>query len=140
MNPILKNILAVFTGVIVGSVVNMAIVMNGHHLIPYPEGMILGDMDSLNQYLPQFELKHFIMPFLAHSLGTFVGALLAFKIAATHQYKFAMAIGAWFLLGGIANEMMLNSPSWYTGVDILFAYIPVAYLAVYTAQKGLEKE
>lgn len=136
MHPILKNVLAVIAGIVVGSIVNMAIVMNGHHLIPYPEGMILGDMESLNEYLPQFEVKHFIMPFLAHALGTFVGAIVAFKLAANNQVKFAMGIGVWFLLGGIANEMMLDGPMWYTVVDIAFAYIPVAYIATLMLKKN----
>jgi hypothetical protein len=31
-----------------------------------------------------FEPRHFVMPFLAHALGTLAGALAAFLIAATY--------------------------------------------------------
>jgi uncharacterized membrane protein YdcZ (DUF606 family) len=135
MHPVVKNILAVIAGIVVGSIVNMAIVMTSHLIIPYPEGMILGNMDSLNEYLPQFEPKHFLMPFLAHSLGTLAGAILAYVIAANHKFKFAMGIGVWFLIGGIINEMMLNGPLWYTIVDIGLAYIPFALLATRIVKK-----
>jgi hypothetical protein len=69
------------------------------------------------------------MPFLAHALGTFVGALVAGSVAATHKMKFALGIGAWFLLGGVANLFMLPSPTWFAVVDISLAYFPMSYLA-----------
>jgi len=76
-----------------------------------------------------FQPKHFILPFLAHALGTFVGALLAAIIAATHKMKFALSIGIFFLVGGIANVFMLPSPIWFTVMDLVGAYIPMGYLA-----------
>jgi hypothetical protein len=32
-------------------------------------------------------------------------------------------------MGGIANVFMLPSPAWFTIVDLVGAYIPVAYFA-----------
>ena len=69
------------------------------------------------------------MPFLAHALGTLVGALVAAGIAVNHKMKFALGVGAWFLLGGIMNIIMLPSPLWFTIVDLAGAYIPMAYIA-----------
>jgi hypothetical protein len=68
------------------------------------------------------------MPFLAHAPGTFVGAFLAAKIGANHKMKFALAIGCFFLIGGIINVFLLPSPVWFTLIDLLLAYIPMAYL------------
>jgi hypothetical protein len=129
MNPILKNILAVITGLLVGSGVNMGILMMGGSIIPPPEGTDVTTMEGLKAAMPFMEPKHFIFPFLAHALGTFVGALLAALIAASHKMKFAMTIGFLFLLGGIANVFMLPSPGWFTAVDLLGAYLPMAYIA-----------
>jgi hypothetical protein len=81
------------------------------------------------------EPKHFLLPFLAHALGTFAGAFLTATLAATHKMKFALGIGAWFLLGGILNIMMLPSPVWFTLVDLAGAYFPMAYLAGLLVQK-----
>lgn len=128
MNPIVRNILAVVVGALVGGALNMAIINNGGSIIPPPEGLIPGDMESLKEHMPNFGPEQFVMPFLAHALGTLVGAWLAAMIAATHKMKFAMAIGVWFLLGGIAVSFMLPAPLWFSAVDILLAYIPMGYL------------
>ena len=128
MNPIIRNILAVVVGALVGGVLNMQIIKHGGILIPPPEGLIPGDMESLKEMMPSFGPEQFVVPFLAHALGTLVGAWLAAMIAASHKMKFAMAIGVWFLLGGIAVSFMLPAPLWFSAVDILLAYLPMGYL------------
>ena len=85
-------------------------------------------MESLKEMMPNFGPEQFVVPFLAHALGTLVGAWLAALIAASHKMKFAIAIGAWFLLGGVAVSFMLPAPLWFSAFDILFAYIPMGYL------------
>jgi hypothetical protein len=128
MNPIIKNILAVLLGLILGSAVNMGLIMISGSVIPLPEGVDPADMESLKNNMHLFEAKHFIFPFLAHALGTLVGAFVAAKIAATHQLKFALGIGALFLIGGIMNIFMLPSPLWFTVLDLGLAYIPMGYI------------
>lgn len=128
MNPILKNILAVIAGIVLGSIANMALIMLGHTLIAPPEGMNPMDPESLKAYAHLLEAKHFIAPFIAHAAGTFVGAFVAAKIAANHQMKFALVIGVLFLLGGISMVMDLPAPLWFNILDLGFAYIPMAWL------------
>jgi len=128
MNPIFKNILAVVAGLVVGSALNMAIIMISGSIIPPPEGVDNTTMEGLKAGMHLFQPKHFILPYLAHALGTFVGALLAAIIAATHKMKFALSIGIFFLLGGIANVIMLPSPVWFTITD-LGIYLPMGFLA-----------
>jgi hypothetical protein len=135
MNPIIRNILAVILGVIVGSVVNMGIIMVSGSIIPPPHGADFTTTEGLKASMHLFEPKHFIFPFLAHALGTFVGALLAALIAASHKMKFALGIGLFFLAGGIANVFMLPSPAWYIFIDLVGAYIPMAYVAGKLAMK-----
>lgn len=130
MNPILKNILAVVGGWLVGSTVNMAIIMIGPMIIPLPEGVDPSNMESLAANMVSFGPKHFISPFLAHALGTFVGALVAINIAANRKALFGYVIGGLFLLGGIANVFMLPSPMWFNVLDIVGAYLPMAWLAI----------
>lgn len=140
MNPVLRNVLAIIAGCIVGSIVNMVIIMMSGSVIPPPEGADITTSEGLKASMHLFELKHFIMPFLAHALGTFSGALIAALVAANHKMKFALGIGAFFLAGGIASVFMLPSPIWYTVVDLTLAYIPMAYLGGrLVAQRGAEK-
>lgn len=135
MNPILRNILAVIAGAIVGSVVNMAIIMMSSSLIPPPAGADVTTMEGLKATMHLFEPKHFIMPFMAHALGTLVGAFVATYVAANRKMVFAFLIGVLFLIGGIANVIMLPSPLWYTIVDVGGAYLPFAYLAAKLGSK-----
>lgn len=135
MSPILKNIVAVVVGIVVGSIVNMAIISISGSIIPAPDGADVTTMDGLKNSMHLFEPKHFIFPFLAHALGTFVGAFLAAKIAANHKMKFAYGIGFFFLLGGIANVFLLPSPTWFTLFDLIGAYLPMAFLGGKLATK-----
>lgn len=134
MNPTIKNILAVLAGIIIGSIVNMLIVMVSGSIIPPPEGADVTTMEGLKASMHLFEPKNFLLPFLAHAIGTFAGALVAALIASNHKTRFALGIGIFFLVGGIMNTVMLPSPVWYTLVDLIGAYIPIAYLAGRLAQ------
>lgn len=136
MNPIIRNILAVIAGFIIGSIVNMAIIMVSGSIIPPPDGADVTTMEGLKASMHLFQPKHFILPFLAHALGTLVGAFFAAKIAAGHKMKFALVIGVLFLAGGTANVLMLPSPTWFTILDLVGAYIPMAYLAGKLAVKN----
>lgn len=82
------------------------------------------------------ELKHFIAPFLAHALGSFVGALVAALIAVSHKMGIALGIGAFTMLGGIIAVLMIPAPLWFVAVDIIFAYIPTAWIAGKLATSG----
>lgn len=129
MNPIVKNILAVITGIVFGSFVNMGLIMISGSVIPPPDGADVTTTEGLKASMHLFQPRHFIFPFLAHALGTFAGALLTTLIAANNQMKFAVGIGIFFLVGGIASVFMLPSPIWFTVLDLLVAYIPMALLA-----------
>lgn len=128
MNPMLRNILAIIAGILVGSAINMGIIMISGSLIPPPEGVNPADMESLKESMHLFQPKHFLMPFLAHALGTLVGAMVAALLAVSNKVRMALVIGIFFLAGGIANVMMLPSPLWFTILDLAIAYIPMAYL------------
>lgn len=128
MNTILKNSLAVIIGLFLGGIVNMGIIMLSSSIIPPPDGVDVNDMESIKSSMHLYQPRHFIFPFLAHAIGTLVGAFSAALIAANHQLKFAMAIGVFFLIGGIVAVFMLPSPLLFTLIDLVFAYLPMAYL------------
>ncbi|MFZ4679306.1 MAG: hypothetical protein ACOYLP_03980 [Flavobacterium sp.] len=125
---ILKIILAIVIGLLIGGTVNTGIIMVSGYIIPPPEGTDLKTLEGLLAAMPLMEPKHFLMPFLAHALGTLVGAFIAAKISTNNKMTFAIVIGCCFLVGGIMNIFMLPSPVWFTIIDLGFAYIPMAYL------------
>ena len=128
MKPVFKNSLAVVGGIVVGGIVNMGLIMISGSIIPPPEGVDPTSMESLQENMHLFGTRHFVFPFLAHALGTLVGALIAARIAASNQMTFAMIVSAFFLLGGIANAFMLPAPAWFIVIDLLLAYLPMGWI------------
>ena len=124
----LRLVAAVVLGFVVGSVVNMGLIMISGSVIPPPPGADVTTMEGLKASMHLFEAKHFVFPFLAHALGTLVGAFVAGVLAPGRSAIPAYVVGGLFLLGGIANVVMLPSPVWFSAVDLLLAYIPAAWL------------
>jgi len=127
MSPTFNRILAILSGLILGSTFNWLFLEVGGYIIPPPAGTDLSSMEGLKSALPFFEPKHFLCLFLAHAVGTLTGALFATMIAKSKQRGMSMIIGILFLIGGIINVVMLPSPIWFSVTDLLLAYIPMAY-------------
>lgn len=128
MKKILLNILAIILGLFVGAFVNMTIINISGSIIPPPNGIDVSTEEGLKAAIPLFETKHFLFPFLAHAIGTLVGAFVTALIAKTHRKILALVIGLAFLVGGIMMILMVPSPIWFTLTDLLLAYIPMALL------------
>ena len=64
MNPILRNILAVIAGIVIGSVVNMSLINVSGSVIPPSEGADVTTTEGLQAAMHLFEPKHYIFPFL----------------------------------------------------------------------------
>ena len=130
MPNLLRNILALLAGIVIGGAVNMALIVLSPSIVAPPAGVDLNDAESLGASMHLFEPRHFVMPFLAHALGTLAGALTAYLFAATHKGPLAYAIGSVFLCGGIAAGVMIPAPAWFIAVDLVAAYLPMAWLGV----------
>ena len=124
----IRNISAVITGILIGMIVNMGLIILGSSIIPIPESF--DPMNAIN-----WDLNNFIFPFLAHALGTLVGAFLAAKIAKSCQFQLAMSIGVFFLIGGTTMTYILPAPVWFICTDLIAAYIPMGYLGWIIAEK-----
>jgi len=136
MNKIVRNILAVITGIILGSAVNMGIIMLQGYFIALPEGVDVTNTESLQSSMHLFGPKHFIFPFLAHAIGTLVGAYLSARIAVNHKMKFALGIGIFFLIGGVSMVFLMPAPVWFLILDLSVAYIPMGWLSGKLATKS----
>jgi hypothetical protein len=137
MSKSLRMAAAVVGGVVIGSVVNMALISVSGKVIPPPLGADVTTMEGLKASLPLFEAKHFLFPFLAHALGTVVGAVVACLLAVGRSAVAAYIVGGFFLVGGIANAFLLPAPAWFIAVDLLLAYAPAAWLGQAFARRAL---
>jgi hypothetical protein len=128
MLKLLRNVLAILAGIAIGGAVNMALITLSPSLIAPPPGVDVNNAESLSKAMHVFEPRHFVMPFLAHALGTLAGAFVACLIAATYKVPIAYVIGIVFLCGGIAASFMIPAPAWFIALDLLAAYLPMAWL------------
>lgn len=135
MNPILRNVLAVVAGIVIGSIVNMALIMIGNIVFPLPESIDPMDPESLKAGMALLEPKNFVFPFLAHALGTLVGTAVAALIATGNILRPALVVAAFFLLGGIVNVVTLGGPMWFNALDLVVAYLPMAWLGIRIADR-----
>ncbi len=129
MPPVLKNILAVILGFAIGSVVNSMVIKFSGAIIPFPEGFDNSTPEKLTETFHLLENKHMILPWVAHALGTLIGAFWAARFSASKHYFMAMIVGSIFLLGGTYMVYFLKEqPMWFTISDLLLAYLPMAFL------------
>jgi len=100
----------------------------GGVIVPLPAGIDPADSASLQAGIEQLTAQHFIFPFLAHALGTLVGAWLAARLGANGSITLGLIVGGFFLLSGIANIYMIGGPIAFIILDLLVAYLPMGWL------------
>ncbi|WP_194755963.1 hypothetical protein [Aliidiomarina indica] len=135
MGKQVRNVIAVLVGVVLGAFVNSMIIAFGPGVIPPPEGVDMSTAEGLAAAMPLLEPRHFIMPFLAHALGTLVGVTIAYLVAASAKQYIGYGIGVFFLLGGIVASVMIPAPLWFIVLDLVFAYLPMAWLGVHIGKR-----
>ena len=79
----------------------MGIITLSPELIPPPEGADLTTEEGLLKAAPLMQPKHFLLPWLAHALGTFVAAFLAAILAPSIRHYSFWIPGGLFFIGGL---------------------------------------
>ncbi len=134
-NQILLFIAALFAG----GILNMMIVELSPFIIPAPAGADFTSEEGLIRSMKLMEPKHFIMPFLAHALGTLLtGAVLTGFIKNSSRLKtYLILSGALFFAGGASMVISLPSPLWFNILDLVFAYFPMVFIPYWFKYKKL---
>ena len=133
---VLRAIAGVFAGLIAGAALNMGIIYAGAALLPPPEGVDVGNIESINANIDKYTVLDMMVPFAAHALGTLLGAFVAAMIAVTPRARLrvSLVVGCVFLIGGIdAVRMIPPAPLWFDVLDLGLAYIPMALLGWWLA-------
>jgi hypothetical protein len=116
---------------------NGALINVSNEIIPPPVGFDLKTAEGLQSAMPHMGPEHFLFPFLAHALGTLLSALLITRFLKSQQVLFSMMAGILFLLAGVSMVIMLpETPIWFVLVDLIGAYIPMAYLGNRIARRS----
>ena len=132
MNPIVRNILAVIIGAVACIFLNGLLLGLMMKAVGTTEGF---DPNDVNTY-SLLQAKHYLSPFVAHALPSLIGGMLAAMIAATRKMTFALVVGALHLLGGIAAAFMIPAPTWFIALDLIVAYLPMAWIGGKLVSRG----
>tara|TARA_Y100000994_G_scaffold140616_1_gene115263 strand:- start:5650 stop:6042 length:393 start_codon:yes stop_codon:yes gene_type:complete len=121
MKKIIKNIGIIISGIIIGMIINMGLIIIGERIFPLTD-----NFDAMNAI--NWDIKYFIFPFLAHSIGTLIGSFAVSRISRNSNIVLPILIGVWFLFGGIIMAAILPAPIWFILIDIIICYIPMSFL------------
>lgn len=128
MNPRIQNTLAIISGILIGGFLNSWIIGLNGTMFPLPDGADISSPDGLAKSIGLFEPIHFGVVFLAHALGTLSAAFIAVRFSSSGKWALALIPGVLFLSGGTYMAFLIESPIWFESIDLIFAYIPMAWL------------
>lgn len=129
----LRNLGAVFLGMIVGMAVNMGLILLNGAIFPPPPGTDMNDPAQMNAYVATLPTAAFLIVMAAHLGQSFVGGWVAARVGQSRPVLLAMIIGVLTLLGGIANMMMIEHPPW------MYVELPLYLAVAYGAGKLVER-
>ena len=121
-----RYLLSLFAGIVLGSMVNMGIILLGLQINPMPDGIDVMNVEAYNKMAHLLKFHHYMTPFFAHAIGTLIGAFIAAKISQDRKLIVALLIGVLFMIGGIMEVQSRVTPTWFAILDIGIAYIPMA--------------
>jgi hypothetical protein len=127
-NTIFRNVIAIIVGLFAGAFSNMGILMLGMKIIPLPEGVNFNKIETIIANIDKYTIPHFVNVFLAHGLGTLVGAFICVKLAKSKHLVLALIIGFCFLYGGYDMVRQIPAPMTFNIIDLVGAYIPMAWI------------
>lgn len=113
----------------------MLLVVAGPHVFPPPPGADMSNATSIAASVHLLAPRHFVFPFLAHALGTLVGAVIAYLLAKGKRSAYSYVVGILSLAGGVAASTMIPAPKWFITLDLVAAYLPMAWLGAAIASR-----
>ena len=131
---IVRNIIGVVAGVLIGSYVNRCIVELGD-IFSKSAGVNITTEEGLKAGMAYMQPKHFIAPFLAHAVGTLVATFIAALIAVDRRKIITRVISLLYFVGGAYMVAILPSPTWFNRLDLIVAYFPMGILGYWLATK-----
>ncbi len=111
---VVRNILGFVVGIVLGSLVNMGVLMISWMLWPLPEGMDFNDpsqQQAFADYVASLPAAAFLLVLLAHLGQAAAGGWLAARIA-EHPFALAMTIAGLTFAGSLYNLIVLPAPVW----------------------------
>ncbi|EAQ82562.1 hypothetical protein DSM3645_09192 [Blastopirellula marina DSM 3645] len=120
-------IIGVFAGFLIGSLVNMMIVLASLLFYVPPDGLDWNDQAAVAQFIGGLPLGAFLFALAAHGAHSLVAGWIAAAIARPFRYSAALLVGLLTLAAGYMNLQDIPHPAWFGYLDLLL-YLPLAAL------------
>ena len=120
-NKLMKTILAVVAGVVVGGAIVFVTEAVGHSLFPPPADINLANPEDVKRLMASLPAGAFAMVLLGWLAGSLAGALVALRIA--RKPVAAWSVAAVFIVLTTVNFYLIPHPGWMIAVGLL---IPLA--------------
>ena len=134
----LRNIIAILAGIIVGMLAIASIEYLGQDLFPTPANLVLDEeMYNSDMAYSMIPLPAMLMVLLAYLLGSFVAGFTSAFIG--QRKSLALFSGVILLLGGLINVMLIPHPLWFMIVSLAI-FIPFAFFGGFMAEKFFFKK
>lgn len=121
-----RKILAVLAGIVIGIIVISLVEMIGHAVYPTP--------DDIDIFDPAFEAEvmetwtgTLLFVLFAWAAGSFLGAIITSIISKDSKTILSLIVGALLMGLGILTLITIPHPVWFTIMSI-FAFLPFAWL------------
>jgi len=122
-----RSIVAVLVGLVIGTVVIFGLESVGHLIYPPPEGVHGNDPEEVKKVIANMPVAVFLFVLLSWAAGNCVGGFLAAWVARRSQAVHALLIGVCFQASGIILMLTLPHPVWFWVASFLVS-LPPAYL------------
>ena len=127
MNPLLRKLLAIVGGVVVGGTVVALSETVGHSIYPPPADINVKDPEDLKRLLDVMPLQAKLLVVAAWFLGAFAGAWAAIRIGG--ENRLGWTIGLVFAALSIMTVLSIPHPLWMTVCAIILPFV-AAWLAI----------
>lgn len=126
-NNMVRNILAVVAGFIVGGLFVFAFEAIGHMIYPLPPGLDSSKPEMIAEYVRTAPIGAIMSVLAAQSAGSFFGGLVTGLIAVSRKQMVAVIYGVLALIMALINMIMISHPVWFMVLSVLLP-IPLALL------------
>ena len=127
MNPLLRKLLAIVGGVVVGGTVVALSETVGHSIYPPPADINVKDPEDLKRLLDVMPLQAKLLVVAAWFLGAFAGAWAAIRIGG--ENRLGWTIGLVFVVLSIMTVLSIPHPLWMAVCAIILPFV-AAWLAI----------
>lgn len=122
----LRSVVAVVSGVVLGGLVIGLVEAVGHQVFPLPEGVDPADPEALARVIGELPVGALLFVPLAWALGSVAAGWLAARIASRAQVAHAVIAGSLLLVAGVVNLAMIPHPTWLAVLGVA-VFLPAAY-------------